>query len=443
MITRIRQLSTFPSPRPSHRKPRSKDLRYDGKSSQKAFLHKFVRLARSEQWTEVEQHDQFCFALKGMASEYYTVLLETDPGVCLGAILKKFDKRFGSWTAPDLTHQLTSSRRCRTVGSPCTSGLTGYSSRLPGPSLSSLTSIPWLCYMGEDRDAGMYALDGQPKTEDEAVDRMQFSSIRDRGDRRSQSLMWWGSLPHRRRPHGREMVALPGKFRISRGASRNCREPCRNGHLCNLMQPNPPRRTSPMGLETLEGGTAICRMGTFSPSERYRWTAVRVIILRGSLFFFTTAGSAVLLCPVHLDVCLWDFLVVPAVHLLTDTLFTPHTFHVGADSTAVSSTPLTRMHCLRLKELSGPCCTCAVSVSDCLYPGWGGPTPGTHTSPIFVPRRNLLNSRDPSWLSCKWYSRMCLHAVSLILGISWRWCTGDPPPPFKEKMRRRGGGGSL
>ena len=44
--------------------------------------------------------------------------------------------------------------------------------------------------MGEDRDAGMYALDGQPKTEDEAVDRMQFSSIRDRGDRRSQSLMW-------------------------------------------------------------------------------------------------------------------------------------------------------------------------------------------------------------------------------------------------------------
>ena len=57
----------FPSPRPSHRNPRSKDLRYEGKSSMKAFLHKYVGLARSEQWTEVEQHDQFCFALEGMA----------------------------------------------------------------------------------------------------------------------------------------------------------------------------------------------------------------------------------------------------------------------------------------------------------------------------------------------------------------------------------------
>ena len=46
----------FPSPRPSHRKPRSKDLRYNGKSSWKTFWHKFVGLARIEQWTEVEQH---------------------------------------------------------------------------------------------------------------------------------------------------------------------------------------------------------------------------------------------------------------------------------------------------------------------------------------------------------------------------------------------------
>ena len=79
------------------------DLRYDGKSSWKAFLHKFVRLARSEQWIEVEPHDQFCFALEGMASAYYTLLLETDPRVHLGAILRKFEKRFVS-SAPDLTH---------------------------------------------------------------------------------------------------------------------------------------------------------------------------------------------------------------------------------------------------------------------------------------------------------------------------------------------------
>ena len=82
----------FPSPRPSHRKPRSKDIRYDRRSSWKAYLHKFVRLARSEQWTEVEQHDHFCFALEDMESEYYTLLLETDPRDFLGAILKKFEE---------------------------------------------------------------------------------------------------------------------------------------------------------------------------------------------------------------------------------------------------------------------------------------------------------------------------------------------------------------
>ena len=72
IATKPVSIPRFPSPRPNHRKPRSKDLCCDGKLSWKAFLHKFVRLARSEQWTEVEQQDQFCFALEGLASEYST-----------------------------------------------------------------------------------------------------------------------------------------------------------------------------------------------------------------------------------------------------------------------------------------------------------------------------------------------------------------------------------
>ena len=88
-----------PSPRPSHRKPRSKDLHYDGKSSWKSFLHKFVRLARSEQWAEVEQHDQFCVALESTASDYCTLLLETNPGVRLGPSLRSL-----SDFTPPFTH---------------------------------------------------------------------------------------------------------------------------------------------------------------------------------------------------------------------------------------------------------------------------------------------------------------------------------------------------
>ena len=34
--------------------------------------------------------------------------------------------------------------------------------------------IPRLCYGAEDKDAGMYAIDTQPKTVEEAVDCMQF-----------------------------------------------------------------------------------------------------------------------------------------------------------------------------------------------------------------------------------------------------------------------------
>ena len=46
------------------------------------------------------------------------------------------------------------------------------------------------------------------------------------------------------------------------------------------------------------------------------------------------AGSAVL-CPVRLDIGLGDFIVVPGVHLLSDTLLMPYTYHASGDSTAV------------------------------------------------------------------------------------------------------------
>ena len=50
--------------------PRYKDLQYDGKTSWNSFMYKFVRMARSQQWSEIEQHDQFCFSLEGIASDY-------------------------------------------------------------------------------------------------------------------------------------------------------------------------------------------------------------------------------------------------------------------------------------------------------------------------------------------------------------------------------------
>ncbi|XP_056003459.1 uncharacterized protein LOC130046578 [Ostrea edulis] len=157
--------------------PKYKDLRYDGKSSWKSFLHKFARLARSQQWTEPEQHDQFCFSLEGTASDYYTLLLDTDRNLSLTDILRRFEKRFGS-SAPDLSHQLNFQSASQNAGESLRHWadrvLTLATQAFPSVPDVHTHAIPRLCYGAEDRDAGLYALDGQPKTVEEAVDRMQY-----------------------------------------------------------------------------------------------------------------------------------------------------------------------------------------------------------------------------------------------------------------------------
>ena len=89
------------------------------------------------------------------------------------------------------------------------------------------------------------------------------------------------------------------------------------------------------------GSETICMTWCRSPVP---WEAQVTLIKKIKV----PAGSAVL-CPVRLDVGLGDFLVVPGVHLLSDTLLMPHTYHASGDSTAVLSTPLTRMWCWRLR----------------------------------------------------------------------------------------------
>ena len=79
---------------------------------------------------------------------------------------------------PDLTHQLNFQSAVQGSGE----SLRQWSNRVltlairAFPQLQDLhaQAIPRLCYGAEDKDAGMYFLDGQPKTVEEAVDRMQF-----------------------------------------------------------------------------------------------------------------------------------------------------------------------------------------------------------------------------------------------------------------------------
>jgi hypothetical protein len=152
-------------------------MHYDGKVSWESFMMKFTRLARSQQWTEDEQHDQFCFSLEGAASEYYTLLLETSPDLRPNDILARFEKRFGL-SAPDITHQLNFQSATQFNGET----LRQWADRIftfttrAFPNLADVhpQAVTQLCYGAENLDAGLYALDGHPKTVEEAVDRMQY-----------------------------------------------------------------------------------------------------------------------------------------------------------------------------------------------------------------------------------------------------------------------------
>ena len=75
------------------------------------------------------------------------------------------------------------------------------------------------------------------------------------------------------------------------------------------------------------GSETICMTCSWSPVPR----EAQVILIRKMK---VPAGSAVL-CPVRLDVGLRDLMVVPGVHLLSDTFLMPHTYHASGNSTAV------------------------------------------------------------------------------------------------------------
>ena len=120
------------------------------------------------------------------------------------------------------------------------------------------------------------------------------------------------------------------------------------------------------------------------------------------------AGSAVL-CPLRLDVGLGDCMVVPGVHLLSDTLLIPHTYHASGDSTAVCLINASDKDVVLAAEsavgraveaalhlhvpvpfLSRAVCTLAEAAPP-------------QEVPVYLQdllERSSLRSRDPSWLSC-------------------------------------------
>jgi hypothetical protein len=56
-------------------------------------------------------------------------------------------------------------------------------------------AVTRLCYGAEDGDAGLYALDGHPKTVEEAVDRMQYYQHSRQGRPSKSKVTSGGAIP--------------------------------------------------------------------------------------------------------------------------------------------------------------------------------------------------------------------------------------------------------
>jgi hypothetical protein len=105
------------------------------------------------------------------------LLLDTDPHIAFAEILQRFHKSVGS-SAPDLAHQLN----CQSASQNAGESLRQWADRmltlatqafLAAPDVST-HAIPRLCHGAEDHYAGIYALDSQPWTVEQVVDRMQY-----------------------------------------------------------------------------------------------------------------------------------------------------------------------------------------------------------------------------------------------------------------------------
>ena len=170
-----------------------------------------------------------------MGSEYYTLLLETDPevhleftwGPSLGNSRSAFDLQCRTWPT-----SWTISRRCKAVGSPSASGPTGF---LPWPSLSSLTCMPRPdCVTGpRTRMRGCTPLMVSLRRWRRRWARCSFSSIRDRRPPKPKRDVERALWPRGGAPRDGEWSPFQGNSG-SPEPHQGWREPCRNDRLCSL-----------------------------------------------------------------------------------------------------------------------------------------------------------------------------------------------------------------
>ncbi|CAG2211223.1 unnamed protein product [Mytilus edulis] len=152
-----------------------KNLKYTGKGNWKAFYTKFTGYAEAAGWTDKQKREQLCWCLEDKASDFYTVLLESNKDIAFSTVVTKMVKRFG-FQEPQETSQI----QFQTITQKTEESLADWADRvlsLATQSFKDLSeeymtkqAVMKFCQGCNDPEAGQHACGFKPVSVENAID---------------------------------------------------------------------------------------------------------------------------------------------------------------------------------------------------------------------------------------------------------------------------------
>ena len=156
-----------------------KNLEFDGKTNWTLFKQKFESYASAAGWNDEKKTDMLIWGLKGKAADFYVLLNNMNEDLTYKHLMSEFGKRFKREELPE-TLQARFQNECQEEGE----ALRDWADRiltLAAKAYKDLSearirrhAIIRFCMGCLDREAGQHACIQQPKTFDEAMDKIEW-----------------------------------------------------------------------------------------------------------------------------------------------------------------------------------------------------------------------------------------------------------------------------
>ena len=156
-----------------------KNLEFDGKTNWTLFKQKFESYASAAGWNDEKKTDMLIWGLKGKAADFYVLLNSMNEDLTYKHLMSEFGKRFKREELPE-TLQARFQNECQEEGE----ALRDWADRILTLAAKAYKDLPetWIrrhaiirfCMGCLDREAGQHACIQQPKTFDEAMNKIEW-----------------------------------------------------------------------------------------------------------------------------------------------------------------------------------------------------------------------------------------------------------------------------